>query len=234
MFSKMRIAKFISNAGVCSRRDAEKLIKEKKIYINNVCCEHPSFKVGEEDKVIVNNKIISIASKIRLWKMYKPVKTICTNSDPQNRKTVFSLIPKNLPRMISIGRLDFMSEGLILFTNNGDFARKYEMPSSNILRVYRVCINGEVNSEDIARINKGIKIDKIEYKKINIRMEKYKKPYTWLIFKMHEGKNREIRNICDLFLWKIVNLVRIQYGPIKLIKQKPGEIVEIKNIEIKV
>lgn len=230
----MRIAKFLSNAGLCSRRDAEKLIEERKVYINNICCEHPSFKVNENDKVVVNNKIISMSQKIRLWKMYKPIKTICTNNDPQNRKTIFSLIPKNLPRMISIGRLDFMSEGLILFTNNGDFARKYEMPSSKIIRVYRVCINGEVNSEDVVSINNGIKIDKIEYKNINVRIEKYKKPYTWLIFKMYEGKNREIRNICKLFLMKIVNLVRIQYGPIKLIKQKPGEIVEIKNIKINI
>ena len=163
--------------------------------------------------------------------MYKPIKTICTNNDPQNRKTIFNLIPKTFPRLISIGRLDFMSEGLILFTNNGEFARKYELPSSNILRVYRVCINGKINEEDIKKINAGITINKITYKKVNIKVEKIKSSYTWLIFKMKEGKNREIRNICKYFLWNIVNLVRIQYGSIKLIKQKPGEIIEIKNFE---
>jgi 23S rRNA pseudouridine2605 synthase len=225
----MRIAKYIANAGLCSRREAEKLIMQKKVYINGSCCEHPSEKVSIIDKIIVNKQIIKIDQKIRLWKMYKPVKIICTNHDPQKRKTIFSLIPKNYPRLISIGRLDFMSEGLILFTNNGDFARKYELPSSNILRVYRVCINGQINSEDIKKINSGIIFNKIEYKKVNVRIEKYKEPYTWLIFKMKEGKNREIRNICDYFLWNIVNLVRIQYGSIKLIKQRPGEIIEIKN-----
>jgi 23S rRNA pseudouridine2605 synthase len=225
----MRIAKFISNAGICSRREAEKLISRRKVFINNICCEHPSSKVTEDDKITINNKAITIEKKIRLWKMYKPTKIICTNNDPQKRRTIFSLIPKNYPRLISIGRLDYMSEGLILFTNNGDFARKYELPSSNILRVYRVCINGIVNSEDLININNGLKINNIEYKKVNIRIEKYKSPYTWLIFKMKEGKNREIRNICEFFLWNIVNLVRIQYGSVKLIKQKPGEIIEIEN-----
>ena len=139
------------------------------------------------------------------------------------------MIPKNLPRLISIGRLDFMSEGLLLFTNNGDFARKYELPSSNIIRVYRVCINGKVNNNDLENINKGIKINNTEYKKISVKVEKFKDPYSWLIFKMSEGKNREIRNICNYFFWNIVILVRIQYGSIKLVKLKPGEIIEVNN-----
>lgn len=225
----MRIAKYISNAGICSRRDAEKLIKQKKVFINNVCCDHPSIKVKIKDKIIVNKKIVKLNSNVRLWKMYKPIKTICTNNDPQKRKTIFSMIPKNLPRLISIGRLDFMSEGLLLFTNIGDFARKYELPSSNIIRVYRVCINGKVDNIDLANINKGIKINNANFNKISVKVEKFKDPYSWLIFKMYEGKNREIRNICDYFLWNIVNLVRIQYGTIKLNKLKPGEIIEVKD-----
>ena len=227
----MRIAKYIANSGLCSRREAEKLIEKQKVFIIGLICIHPSTKVELDDKIEVNKKILKLDNQIRLWKMYKPPKYICTNKDPQKRKTIFTLIPKNFPRLISIGRLDYMSEGLMLFTNNGDFARKYELPSSNILRVYRVCINGQINNEDVAKINKGIYINQIEYKKINLRVEKFKKPYTWLIFKMKEGKNREIRNICDFFLWNIVNLVRIQYGSIKLIKQKPGEIIEIKNFD---
>ena len=225
----MRIAKYISNAGICSRREAEKLIKQKKVFINDVCCDHPSIKVKIKDKIIVNKKIVKLDTSVRLWKMYKPAKTICTNNDPQKRKTIFSIIPKNLPRLISIGRLDFMSEGLLLFTNNGDFARKYELPSSNIIRVYRVCINGKVNNNDLENINKGIKINNIEYKKISVKVEKFKDPYSWLIFKMSEGKNREIRNICNYFFWNIVILVRIQYGSIKLVKLKPGEIIEVNN-----
>lgn len=225
----MRIAKYIANAGICSRREAEKLIDQKKVFINGNCCDHPSIKVTLDDEIVVNKKKIKLDTIIRLWKMYKPVKTICTNKDPQNRKTIFDLIPKNYPRLISIGRLDFMSEGLLLLTNNGDFARKSELPSSNILRVYRVCINGNIDNTDLNNINNGLKINNIIYKKVVVKIEKYKEPYTWLIFKMHEGKNREIRNICDYFKWNIVNLVRIQFGSVKLIKQKPGEIIEIQN-----
>jgi len=225
----MRIGKYIANAGICSRRDAEKLIAQKKVFINNIRCEHPSTLVTFKDKIVVNKKIVTLESKVRLWKMYKPAKVICTNKDPQHRKRVFDLIPKNFPRLISIGRLDFMSEGLLLFTNNGDFARRMELPSSKFLRVYRVCINGSINSADLAAIQKGIKINGIQYNKITTKIEKFNAPYTWIIFKMREGKNREIRNICKFFLWNIVKLVRIQYGSIKLIKQKPGEIVEVMN-----
>ncbi len=225
----MRIAKYISNAGYCSRREAEKLIDQQKVYINNICCNHPSTLVNEKDKIVIQNQIIKLQKKVRLWKMYKPKKTICTNSDPQNRKTIFSLIPKNYPRMISIGRLDFMSEGLMLLTNNGEMARNYELPSSNIIRIYRVCIRGVIDSKDLTIINKGVTINKINYKKIKVKIEKIGTPYTWLIFKMTEGKNREIRKLCDYFLWNIVNLVRIQYGSIKLKDLKPGEVVEVKK-----
>ena len=193
----MRIAKYIANAGLCSRREAEKLIMQKKVFINNICCDHPSIKVSQKDKVTVNNKSIKLLNEVRLWKLYKPIKIICTNRDPQKRKTIFDLIPKNLPRLISIGRLDYMSEGIILLTNSGDLARKYELPSSNIIRVYRVCVRGKVDSKDITFINKGIIINKIKYKNISLKIEKYRSPYTWLIFKMSEGKNRTIRNICD-------------------------------------
>jgi len=225
----MRIAKFISNAGICSRRNAEKLILEGKVIINNKICDKPNINVNLNDKILVNNKIISINKSIRVWKMYKPIKTICSNNDPQKRKTVFDLMPSNLPRLISIGRLDFMSEGLLLFTNNGDIARKFELPSSNLLRVYRVCLNGIINKQKINRINSGLTIEGIHYNKIKIEIEKSTSNSTWVLFKLLEGKNREIRNICKYFEWKITRLIRVQYGNIKLSKLKPGNLVEIKN-----
>ena len=226
----MRIAKYIANAGYCSRRDAEKLILNKKVKINNILCVHPSEKVTKIDIIKIENKYIKLNKKIRLWKLYKPIKYICSNKDQKRRKLVFSLIPKNLPRLISIGRLDFMSEGLLLFTNNGDFARKLEIPKSNYQRVYRVCIRGSINKNDISKLNQGIKINKISYKKIQARIEKTKNPFTWIIVKLKEGKNREIRKICDYFSWNIVKLLRIEYGPYKLTNLKEGKIKEIKKI----
>ena len=116
----MRISKYISNSGYCSRRKAEEFILQKKVKINNKLCKHPSEKVNDSDCIKINNKIIKLNNQIKIWKMYKPIKYICSNNDPKKRKTIFDLIPPNFPRLISIGRLDFMSEGLILFTNNGD------------------------------------------------------------------------------------------------------------------
>ena len=164
----MRIAKYISNAGYCSRREAERLIENKKVKINDVLCNHPSTKVSETDYIKINNKIIQSIKLIRVWKLYKPTKFICTNNDPQKRKTIFDLVPKNYPRLISIGRLDYMSEGLILLTNNGSFARKLELPSSKYERIYRVSIRGIIKDIDLKTSNKGITINKIEYKNINV------------------------------------------------------------------
>ena len=226
----MRIAKYISNSGYCSRRDAEKLITNGKVYLNDNLCNKVNINVNESDKITIDKKIIKLEKKIRLWKFYKPIKTICTNKDPRNRKTIFDLMPKNLPRIISIGRLDFMSEGLLLLTNNGDFARKIELPASNVLRVYRLYVKGKVDNIHIKKINKGISVDGIHYKKIYVNIEKVKDDYTILIFKLTEGKNREIRKICNFLNLKIIKLIRIQYGSIKLSKQKIGVIEEIKNI----
>ena len=133
--------------------------------------------------------------------------------------------------MISIGRLDFMSEGLLLLTNNGDFSRNLELPSKGYERIYRVCIRGKIEKKDLEKINKGIKINNIFYKKIKIKIDKYDKIFTWLIVKLREGKNREIRNICKYFSWQIVKLIRIQYGPYKLGNLKEAKIEEIEVIK---
>ena len=227
MQSKIRIAKYIANAGYCSRRDAEKLIEDRLVKINDQLCVHPSNTVTEKDKITVGKKIIKLNQTIKLWKIYKPIKYICSTKDEQNRKKIFDLIPKNFPRTISIGRLDFMSEGLLLLTNNGDFARKLELPAKGYERIYRVCIRGKIDAKNLEQINNGIKIDGIFYKKIKIKIDKSNKNFMWLIAKLKEGKNREIRNICKYFSWHIVKLIRIQYGPYKLGHLKVGQIEEI-------
>ena len=185
--------------------------------------------MGDEDEIKINDKIINNIQSLRIWKLHKPSKFICTNKDPQKRKTIFDLLPKEYPRLISIGRLDYMSEGLLLFTNNGDFARKLELPSSNFLRKYRLCLKNKIDNKDIRIINKGVTISGINYNKIKIKVEKKNDKYTWLIINLFEGKNREIRNICKHFKWQIIKLIRIQYASISLEKQKPGQIIEVKN-----
>ena len=226
----IRIAKFISNAGYCSRREAEKLIEKNYVFINNKICNHPSQKVNDKDIIKINNKILKKNNNIELWKMYKPIKYICSTKDKLKRKKIFDLLPKDMPNLISIGRLDYMSEGLILFTNNGDYSRYLELPSSNIERTYRVCITGNINKSDLKKINVGLKIKDIKYTKIKVVIEKETKNYSWLIFKLREGKNREIRNICSYFNWKIVKLLRVSFGPYKLGNLKVGKLEKIKVI----
>jgi len=228
MLNKLRIAKFIANAGYCSRREAEKLIEERLVKINDNLCLHPSDTVSENDKITIGKKIIKLSDTIRLWKLYKPIKYICSTKDQHNRKKIFDLMPSDFPRTISIGRLDFMSEGLLLLTNNGDYSRKLELPNNEYERIYRLCIRGKIEKKYLEKINKGIKIDNIIYKKIKIKIDKSDNNFTWLIVKLKEGKNREIRNICKNFSWKIVKLIRIQYGPYKLGNLKVGEVEEIK------
>lgn len=228
MLNKMRIAKYIANAGFCSRREAEKLIEKKIVKINNILCIHPSNIVNENDKVTIGNQLVKLNNTLRLWKIYKPIKYICSTKDDKNRKKIFDIIPKNFPRMISIGRLDFMSEGLLLFTNNGDYSRNLELPSNGYERVYRVCLRGQINQADVDKANKGIRINNVTYEKLKIKIDKLNNNFTWLIIKLKEGKNREIRNICKYFVWRIVKLIRIQYGPYKLGNLKEGQIEEIK------
>ena len=227
----IRIAKYISNSGYCSRREAEKLIFQNKVYINNVVCSHPSHKVNDKDIIKIHNKILKKLNTVELWKMYKPVKYICSTKDNFKRNTIFDLLPKGMPKLISVGRLDYMSEGLILLTNNGDYSRFLELPTSNIERTYRVCVNGIVNKSDIQKVNKGIKIEEIKYNRVKLVIEKQSQSYTWLIFKLKEGKNREIRNICSFFSWKIVKLLRVGFGPYKLGKLKVGKIEKIRIIK---
>ena len=231
MLDRIRIAKYIANAGFCSRREAEKLIEKKIVKINEILCIHPSSTVSEHDKVTIGNKIIQTNDSVRLWKIYKPIKYICSTKDEKNRKKIFDLVPKTFPRMISIGRLDFMSEGLLLFTNNGDYSRSLELPSQGYERVYRVCLRGQIKQVDVNNINKGIIINNVNYNKVKIKIDKLNNNFTWLVIKLKEGKNREIRNICKYFSWQIVKLIRIQYGPYKLGNLKEGQIEEIKVVK---
>ena len=227
----LRIAKFISNAGYCSRREAEKLILKKKVFINNNLCKHPSEKVSEIDVIQIDDKIIRLSKEVKLWKLHKPIKYICSTKDHLNRKKIFDLLPKNIPKLISVGRLDYMSEGLILLTNSGEYSRYLELPESKIERTYKVLIDGKINYSNLKKINKGITIEGITYNEVKVIVERKKGIHSFLIFKLKEGKNREIRKICKFFSWKIVKLIRISFGPYKLGNLKVGQLKEIKIIK---
>ena len=225
----MRIAKYIAHAGYCSRRQAEELIYQKKVMINGYLCISPATNVLESDVIQVDYKEINIQNEIKLWKFHKPAGIITTTNDPKNRKTVFDLIPKNLPRLMTVGRLDRNSEGLLLLTNNGTLSRYFELPKNKIIRSYSVRIKGKVEENQLNVIRRGITVDRIRYAPIKVKVESYNISSTWLKMELIEGKYREIRKICSLLGWDVHRLVRTNYGEFSLGKLQKGKIEDLTS-----
>lgn len=226
----MRIAKAIARLGVCSRRDAEKLIFDGKVKVNGVKLDNPAVKVEESDKIEIEGEVLGKKEKTRLWLFHKPRGVITTNKDPQGRMTVFDVLPKDLPRVLTVGRLDLDTEGLLLLTNDGEFARSLELPESNIERVYRVRVRGKVSDDIIEELKSGIVIEGIRYKSVVVKVDYIQKSNTWLTVTLTEGKNREIRKIFEFFRMPVSRLIRVSYGKYQLDSLKPGQVVEVKNI----
>ena len=225
----MRIAKFIAQSGYCSRREAEKLIIEKRITINSYTCEKLGTIVSQNDEIKVNGKKIFLPTNVRMWKFYKPIGIITTSKDPQSRKTIYDILPGSIPRVISIGRLDINSEGLLLLTNNGNLARHIELPKNKFIRKYRVRLKGLVDKKKLQSLSSGINIDNTKYKAIKAKLIKQNSSNAWITMELSEGKNREIRKICNHFGWQVNRLIRTHYGEYSLQNLKPGDLQEIKN-----
>lgn len=226
-----RLAKFISDSGLCSRRDAEKLIIEGKVSVDNFIVSSPAINVSSDNQIRVEGKLINKKSHDRLWIYYKPTGLITTHKDPFARDTVFEKLI-NFPRVISIGRLDLNSEGLLLLTNSGDIAHKLELPSNKFKRVYHVRAYGD--PKKLLSSNHNIlKIKGIYYKPESIKLLKKKSKNAWFEVVLTEGKNREIRKIFEYFNLQVNKLIRIQYGNFTLGKLKPGEYEEINLEQIK-
>ena len=227
MKKKERIAKKMADAGLCSRREAERWIVAGRVQVNGKKLDTPACVVGENDEVLVDNKPLKNKEKTRVWIYYKPVGLVTTYHDPQGRPTVFEKLPKAMPRVISVGRLDLNSEGLLLLTNNGEWARKMELPSSHLERTYRVKVHGKLTGEVLSRIAKGVKIDGIQYAPARVLVEKKQGTNTWIQMTLTEGKNREIRRLMAFFGLEVAKLFRISYGPYELGNLKLGEVKEV-------
>jgi 23S rRNA pseudouridine2605 synthase len=224
---KERIAKAIAASGLCSRRDAEKLILEGRVKLNGSTLSTPAMTVSSADIISVDNKPINKPEGFKLWLMNKPKGYITTHKDPQGRPTVFSLIPKQMPRVISIGRLDMDSEGLLLLTNGGHLAHELESPKTGWIRTYKVRVHGKVDEKDLASLGQGVTIDGMRYKSIDASLEIQKSSNAWIQFKLTEGKNREIRNICEHIGLTVNRLIRTSYGPFVLGNLSPGMIQSV-------
>jgi len=228
-----RIAKRLARAGVCSRREAERLIEAGRVSVNGRKISSPALNVTAEDKITVGGKPVADAAKAQLWLHHKPAGLMTTHKDPQGRPTVFDRLPKDMPRVISIGRLDLNSEGLLLLTNDGELARKLELPSTAWIRRYRVRAFGSFPPGLLERMGKPLTIGGIRYKPMDVQMEGETGTNRWFNVSIKEGKNREIRKIFEHFGLKVNRLIRVSYGPFNLGSMRQGEVKEVPGKVLK-
>jgi 23S rRNA pseudouridine2605 synthase len=224
-----RIAKVLARAGVASRREAERMIDAGRVSVNGKILTSPALNVVATDKIAVDNKPIAEPEATRLWLYHKPTGLVTTNSDEQGRATVFDHLPEDLPRVMTVGRLDLNSEGLLLLTNDGALKRKLELPSTGWLRKYRVRVKGAPNETTLEPLRKGIVIDRERFQPMTVSIDRQQGANAWLTIGIREGKNREIRRAMDHVGLTVNRLIRISYGPFQLGQLKSGQVEEIRR-----
>ncbi len=222
-----RIAKFLARAGVASRRDSERLIEAGRVTLNGAVVTHPATLVDTDDAVAVDGKPIGAREATRLWRYHKPAGLVTTARDPEGRPTVFANLPKSLPRVISVGRLDINTEGLLLLTNDGELARYLEHPAQGFSRTYRVRAHGNADEEFAAKLAKGLTIDGIRYRPVQATIDSRQGSNCWLTMTLVEGKNREIKKLLESLGLRVTRLIRTAYGPFQLGRLAPGAVEEV-------
>jgi 23S rRNA pseudouridine2605 synthase len=222
-----RIAKVIARAGLCSRREAEAWIAAGRVAVNGEKIASPALNVRPSDKIIVDGKPLPGAERTRLFLYHKPRGLVTTSSDPQGRPTIFGALPAHLPRLISIGRLDLSTEGLLLLTNDGGLARALELPSTAWLRRYRVRAHGKATQEQLDALRDGVTVDGINYGPIEATLDREQTSNVWITFAIREGKNREVRNVLRHLGLHVARLIRVSFGPFQLGELAEGAIDEV-------
>lgn len=224
---KERIAKVMARAGLCSRREAETWIAAGRVSVNGETLTTPAFTVSESDEILVDGKPLPVRERTRLFLYHKPRGLVTTNRDERERKTVFDALPKHLPRVVSVGRLDLNSEGLLLLTNDGGLARILELPETGWQRRYRVRANGRVTQEKLDGLAKGITVDGVEYGPIKAVLDRAPGTNVWITMTLREGKNREVRNVLRALDLIVNRLIRVAYGPFQLGELEMGKVEEV-------
>ena len=224
-----RIAKLMARAGLCSRRDAEEWIRQGRVSVNGRVITSPALDVTSHDTVLVDGAPLPERERTRLFLYHKPKGLVTTHADPKGRPTVFDSLPEGLPRLISIGRLDFNTEGLLLLTNDGGLARVLELPDTGWLRRYRVRAHGAIEQEKLDELHKGVEVDGVKYGPIEATLERDQGPNVWILFAIREGKNREVRNVMTHLGLEVNRLIRVSYGPFQLGELPEGEVQEVRS-----
>ncbi len=223
-----RIAKVLSRAGIASRREAERMIEAGRVSVNGAVIESPALNVTPADKVAVDGKPLDAPEPARLWLYHKPTGLVTTEKDEKGRKTVFDALPEEMPRVMSVGRLDLNSEGLLLLTNDGAIKRRLELPSTGWVRKYRVRVHGSPSDEDFAPLRAGLHVEGERFQPMSVVLDRQQGTNAWVTVGLREGKNREIRRAMEAIGLSVNRLIRVAYGPFRLGELKPGEVEEVR------
>ncbi|MDX1779896.1 MAG: pseudouridine synthase [Thalassovita sp.] len=224
-----RIAKVIARAGLASRREAEKMIADGRVTVNGRRIDSPALNVTDKDKVAVDGKPLEAPEPPRIWLYHKPTGLVTTHRDEQGRPTIYDDLPEGMPRVMSIGRLDLNSEGLLLLTNDGAVKRQLELPSTGWLRKYRVRVKGTVKDEMLAPLREGITIEGERFQPMIVSFDRQQGANAWLTVGLREGKNREIRRAMEAIGLTVNRLIRVSYGPFQLGQLRAGEVEELRR-----
>ncbi|MBD0274596.1 MAG: rRNA pseudouridine synthase, partial [Acetobacteraceae bacterium] len=222
-----RIAKWLARAGVASRRDAEKLIAEGRVRLGSRVVETPATFVKAGDLVTLDGRLVGEPQRTRLFRYHKPAGLVTTHRDERGRRTVFEALPPGMPRVVSVGRLDLTSEGLLLLTNDGALARRLELPANGWLRRYRVRVHGAVDERALAALARGATVEGVRYGPIEAGLDSRRGSNAWLTVALHEGKNREIRRVMAYLDLGVTRLIRTAYGPFQLGSLPEGAVDEV-------
>lgn len=229
-----RIAKVMAASGLCSRRDAEKWIEEGRVSVNGKILKTPAVTVSAEDTILVDGKPLRKQTEIKMWVYHKPAGLVTTAKDPEGRPTVFEALPRSIGRVISVGRLDLNSEGLLLLTNSGELSRKMELPSTALPRAYQVRTFGRLSETKLNELRRGITVDGIDYRPMDVEVDDGGNGMNhWLYVVIREGKNREIRRVMEAIDLQVNRLVRVGYGPFELGDLPRGAVEQVSPTKLK-
>lgn len=224
-----RIAKVLARAGVASRREAERMIEAGRVHVNGAQITSPALNVTDSDTITVDGKPVSEPEPPRMWLYHKPAGLVTTTRDEKGRQTIYDTFPEDMPRVMTVGRLDLNSEGLLLLTNDGGIKRKLELPSTGWLRRYRVRVNGRPSDAALEPLRKGITVDGERFQPMTVTLDRQQGANAWLTVGLREGKNREIRRAMESVNLSVNRLIRISYGPFQLGELKQGEVEELRR-----